>query len=251
MKYKVDENGNIVAKDGKPVVIDDDGNESTVDALSANKNLAAKDREISTLKNEAREYRTGLKAAKEKLDKLGDADLDDILDKANRYGSLEDDHKAQFENYKKSLDDGVKAKDDEIVKLRGELSNILIDNAIIEAPIVEKTIYPREHFKQLYRRHFELKDGKPVASIDGNIVYSKEKPGEPAPVAEALEFIIENDPAKDSILKGSGMQGSGAKPVKGNPNFRTQEDTGRGVDRIRAAIDKGGIPGKKGALTSE
>ena len=250
MKYKFTENGNIAVQDGKPVVIDDDGTESTVDALGANANLKVKDTEIATLRNEAKSKREELQAAKAKLDKIGDANLDDVLDKANRYGDLESDQQKKFDDYKKSLDDGVAAKDAEIGTLKGELEKHLIDNAILQSPTIDKTIYPPEHFLALYRRHFKLEDGKPVAEVDGSVVYSKENPGTPAGITEAIDHIIENDPNKDKILKGSGMQGSGSPPGKGNQNFRNAENSGRGVDRIKGAIDKGGIPGKNSGLTS-
>ena len=109
--------------------------------------LSAKDVEIATLKTESKTRRQELSAAKAKLEKIGDLDLDDVLDKANRYGELESDHKQKFEDYKRSLDDGVAAKDTEIQTLKGQLESHLIDNAILASPVAEKTIYPKEHFK--------------------------------------------------------------------------------------------------------
>lgn len=247
MKYKLTEKGNIVVSNGQPVVIDDDGKESTINALGANVTLAERDKDIATLKTEAKDYRTKLAAAKLIVDKLGDHKVDDLIDTKARYGNLEADHKTNFEAYKASLDDGIKGKDTEILTLKSQLSNHLITNAILQSGVIEKTVYNPDHFLAIFERNFELKEGKPVASLDGQPIYSKENPGTPASVPEALAHIIDKDPARDQILKGSGMQGGGSPPDKGKHSFKAGEAPKTGLDRIRGAISKSGIPGKGGS----
>ena len=59
MKYKLTEDGKAIElKDGKPVVIDDDGKEFTIDALSASE-------KVSAANAEARKYRKEAKDAKD------------------------------------------------------------------------------------------------------------------------------------------------------------------------------------------
>lgn len=97
--------------------------------------------------------------------------------------------------------------------------------------------------KQLRERDaqaFKVEEGKIVAyDASGNKIYSRAKPGELAQFDEALEFLVENYPQKDYILKASGNNGGGSRP--------TQHDIGQKTMK-RSAFDALDVAGKQNAL---
>lgn len=84
-------------------------------------------------------------------------------------------------------------------------------------------------------KYFKLEEGKVVAyDFTGNKIMSREKPGELADFDEALDFIIDNHPQKDTILRaipgGSGAHGSDGTPTGKAINrsqFDAMDDTAR------------------------
>ena len=83
---------------------------------------------------------------------------------------------------------------------------------------LQQVAVPPHLLKATYGGNFKEEDGKLVA-YDGNgqKIYSRSNPGELASFDEALEMIVNADPFKDHILKGTGAAGSGAKPGEGGP----------------------------------
>ena len=66
-----------------------------------------------------------------------------------------------------------------------------------------------------FGQSFKVEDGKVVAyDGSGNKIYSRSKPGELAAFDEALEFLVEQYPQKDHILKASGNQGTGSRQTQ-------------------------------------
>ena len=64
-----------------------------------------------------------------------------------------------------------------------------------------------------FGQRFKLEDGQVVAyGADGNKVYSRSSPGNPAGFEEALEMLVEQYPHRASILKGANASGGGAAP---------------------------------------
>ncbi|MCS5880838.1 hypothetical protein LNP17_13745 [Klebsiella variicola subsp. variicola] len=57
----------------------------------------------------------------------------------------------------------------------------------------------------------------------GNKIYSRSKPGELAAFDEALEFLVEQYPQKDHILKASGNQGGGSRQSQHSLGQKTIE----------------------------
>jgi hypothetical protein len=80
-------------------------------------------------------------------------------------------------------------------------SQFISEKLAVPVPMVEKT----------FGDHFSIEEGKIVAKdANGNQIYSKERPGEPASFDEAMEVLVEQSPYKDNIMKGRGHNGSGA-----------------------------------------
>ncbi|HGK4128302.1 TPA: DUF6651 domain-containing protein, partial [Klebsiella pneumoniae] len=73
----------------------------------------------------------------------------------------------------------------------------------------------------------------------GNKIYSRSKPGELASFDEALEFLVEQYPQKDYILKSSGNNGGGSRQSQHQAGQKTMK---------RDAFDSLDIAGKQNAL---
>lgn len=81
-------------------------------------------------------------------------------------------------------------------------SKFISDKLAVPAPMVEKT----------FGEHFGIDGGRIVAKdANGNQIYSRANPGEAASFDEALEMLVEASPYRDSIMKGTGNSGSGAR----------------------------------------
>ncbi|MEV0651309.1 DUF6651 domain-containing protein, partial [Phytomonospora sp. NPDC050363] len=71
-----------------------------------------------------------------------------------------------------------------------------------------------------------IEDGNVVAyDPSGNKIYSRAKPGELAGFDEALEFLVEQYPQKDHILKASGNTGTGSKQNQFQAGQKTMKRT--------------------------
>ena len=78
--------------------------------------------------------------------------------------------------------------------------------------IADKVAIPADMLQARFGQSFKVEDGKVVAyDGSGNKIYSRSKPGELAAFDEALEFLVEQYPQKDHILKASGNQGGGSR----------------------------------------
>lgn len=68
------------------------------------------------------------------------------------------------------------------------------------------------------------RDGAVVAyDGTGNKIYSRAKPGELASFDEAIEFLVEQYPQKDHILKASGNQGGGSRQSQHQAGQKTMK----------------------------
>lgn len=106
--------------------------------------------------------------------------------------------------------------------------------------IADKIAIPADLLQVRFGQAFKVEEGKIVAyDASGNKIYSRAKPGELAQFDEALEFLVENYPQKDYILKASGNNGGGSRP--------TQHDIGQKTMK-RSAFDALDVAGKQNAL---
>lgn len=218
MKLKLDENGNAVLQDGKPVYVHDDGKEVAFDAAGT---VAT----ITRLNAEAKTHREGKEAAEKALKAF-----EGIADPAAAIKALET---VSNLDQKKLVDAG------EIEKVKSEISKAFqgqLDEATSKAATFEKQLYeekiggafgrskliadklaiPADLVQARFGQAFKIEDGKTVAyDGNGNKIYSHSRPGEIADFDEALEILVEQYPHRDSILKASGANGGGA-PNGGN-----------------------------------
>ena len=212
IQLKTDENGNVVVQDGKPVYMYDDGQEIAFDAMQ---NMA----KISQLNAEAKQHREAKEKAETLLKAFDGLNADDAKKALETVKNLDDKRlidageveKVKAEA-KKAFDEQLAEKDAQINKIKQEYNNAVIGGAFARSSFIkDKTLLPSDIVQSSFGSHFTMENGKIVANLGGNPIYSRKNPGELADFDEALEIIISQYPHKDSILRGSGASGAGVK----------------------------------------
>lgn len=148
--------------------------------------------------------------AREAFDKLSKIDQKKLIDS----GEV-DKVRAEIE---KGYTGRVNELTDTVTKQQSTIDNMRLDAAFGSSKFVnEKIIVPRDMFQGAFAKHFKQEEGKLVPyDASGNKIYSKTRMGETADFDEALERLVENYPAKNSILKGVNANGSGNNGQGGN-----------------------------------
>ena len=245
MKLLLDENGNVVVRNGKPVYVQDDGKEIEFDAPGTINT-------ITRLNSEAKNHREGKEsaaaraaeleaavkvfegldpeAARKALAKLKTIDEGKLIDsgkvdevRAAVAKEYEDRLAAADRTYNERLN-GHQAELEKIKAaneaLNGHLNTEIIGGNFARSKVIaEKLAIPADLVQAKFGSAFKVVDGKLVAvGADGNTIYSRARPGELANFDEALETLVEQYPNRDQILKASGASGSGASASAGRSN---------------------------------
>lgn len=211
MKLKLDENGNVVVQEGKPVYVHDDGKELPFDASAAMQ-------KIGTLNAEAKQHREAKEAAESKLKAFDGIDDVALAKKAVETMKHLDDKKlidaGEAEKVKseaiKLYEEKLAAAEAEKVKIQQQFHSELIGGSFARSKVIaDKLAIPVEVAQAFFGRHFAISDEGQVIAKDahGNEIYSRVTPGAKANFDEALETLIDAYPNKANILKGSGSSG--------------------------------------------
>lgn len=218
MKLKLDAEGHAVLSDGKPVYVHDDGKEVAFDAPGT---VAT----ITRLNGEARDHRVAKEKAETDLKAFaGITDPAAALKALETMSSLDQKKLIDAGEVDRVKSEAIKAVEEKYApivaerdKLQGELHGEKIGGAFSRSKfIADKLAIPADLAQARFGANFKLEDGKVVAyDQSGNKLYSKASPGNLAEFDEAFELIVDAYPYKDNILKGSGQEGSGAKPGSG------------------------------------
>ena len=255
LAYKKNENGNIEADDkGNPLVFDDAKEDSEAFGLDAI-HLFSK---VPALQEESKKHRLKAKDAEEsllKFDPIKDMEITDIQAALEKVKSLKAGDLTKTEEverlkketeeawrikleaaekaYDSKLDEAsqtVKSKDDTIYRLT--VSNRFAASAWFagEDP---KTILTPGIAESHFRDHFKVEDGKMIAyDNNGEMIYSRERPGEPANFDEAMSSIIDAYPDRDRILKApAGGSGTGFNVGGGRFSVKTKTDLKTPADK--------------------
>lgn len=221
MKLKLDDAGNVVVIDGKPVYVHDDGKEIPFDA-------AATVATIGKLNGEAKSHRERAETAEGKL-----KDFDGIQDSKAALKALEivknlDDKKlVDAGEVEKVRAESIKAVEEKYAPIISERDKYRDDlyaekvggNFARSEYITGKLTIPADLAQARFGNAFKVEDGHVVAyGADGQKVFSRINPGQLASFDEALEVLVSNYPHKDSILKGSSGSGSGSQGSGGGAN---------------------------------
>lgn len=253
---KLDAEKHAVLQDGKPVYIDDADNnrEFAFDA----EQMRSK---ISELNGESKTHRLSAKDFKEKLEKFGELnpeDVNNVMAMVSELGGVDGLNKLKLksgvdiEAIKKSITEAYEAKlltaNKTIESLIENERKLLIGNGFAGSQfLAEKTILPGDLAEAYFGKHFKIEDGKVVAYLGENKIFSKARPGELASVDEALEIIVEAYPMRDRILKAPGGGGGGNgggnggrnTTVKSRSEFKTDAEKSKfisenGLDAFKA-----------------
>jgi len=214
MELVLNEQGQAVLRDGKPVYRHPDGKEIVFDAAQAFG-------KIGQLTGENTEYKRRFQDAEGKLKAF-----EGISDPSAAIKALET---VSNLDAKKLIDAG------EVEKVKGEITKAFeakLMEATTKAQTLEQALYgekvggsfarskliaeklaiPADMVQARFGQNFKIEEGRMVAyDAHGNKVYSRANPGELADFDEALDSLIEQYPYKDHILKSSGASGSGAQ----------------------------------------
>lgn len=208
MSWKLDENNNIVLKDGDPIYVDANGVEKTVGVDT-----------IARLNNEAKEHRIAkeealskLKAyegidpqkAREALEMVSKFDANKLID-TGEVDKLKAQITAQFQQQ-------IVEKDNAFNDLKSKFDNMLVDNLFANSEFIRNNVaVPVDMFEAKFKNNFKVENGEVVAyGYDGSRLMSKTRMGEPATCEEAMQILAESHPNKDVILRATPASGSGA-----------------------------------------
>lgn len=213
MKLKLDDNGHVVVRDGKPVYVHDDGKEIAFDAAGTVTTISRLNGEAKGHRERAEKAETALKGF-EGITDAGAAlkALETVkgLDAKTLVGAAEV-HQAKAEAIK-----AVEEKYAPVLKERDDLKTALVSEKLGGAFarskfIADKLAIPADLAQARFGESFRLEGGDVVAyDKAGNKLFSRARPGEAAGFDEALEILIEHYPYRDHIVKGSGASGGGA-----------------------------------------
>ncbi|QMT41247.1 DUF6651 domain-containing protein [Neisseria shayeganii] len=245
MKLKLDDNGNVVLQDGKPVYVHDDGKEIPFDAPAAMQR-------ISALNAEAKGHREAKEAAEAKLKAFDGIDDAEAAKKALATVQNLDDKKlidaGEADKVKaeviKSYEEKLAAAEAATAKVQAQFHSELIGGSFARSKVIaDKLAIPADVAQAFFGKHFGISDDGRIVAKDahGNEIFSRTNPGEKAGFDEALEALIDAYPNKDSILKGSGASGAGTTPGGsggGKTLSREQFEALDPASRMQALQDK-------------
>ena len=229
MKLLLDNNGNAVLKDGKPVYTHDDGQEIAFDAPAS----MAKIKELNT---ESAKHRMDAKSALEKLKLFGDIDAEEAA-KAIETVKNFDDKKfidaGEVEALKRTLAETYAAENgklsDSIKSKDGQIFGLMIGSQFAKSKfLADKVILPADMVQASFGHNFKVEEdahGKLQVNgyLNGEKIFSRENPGELAGFEESLKAMIDAYPMKDRILKAPENGGSGSH---GGANNNTGQKDG-------------------------
>lgn len=231
-KLKLDDKGNVVVQDGKPVYVLEDGKEVAYDAPAMHSKIIA-------LNAESKTHREAREAAEGKLKPFeGITDPAAALKAIETVKNLDDKKLVDAGEVEKIKAAAVRASEEKIAalskshaeeigkrdKMFSELQSTFHGEKIAGAFkgskfVSEKLAIPADFAQSHFGNRFKIEDGKIVAyDASGNKVFSRSKPGDTADFEEAIEQLVDQYPQKEAILKGSGHSGGGGKTApKGEP----------------------------------
>lgn len=208
MSWKLDENNNIMLRDGDPIYVDANGNEKTV-AVDT----------IARLNKEAKDHREAKEEAQAKLKLYEGIDPDKARAALETVAKLDasklidtgevDKVKAQITQ---QFQNQLTEKETAYTELKNKFDNMLVDNMFANSEFIRNNVaVPVDMFEAKFRNNFKIENNEIVAyGYDGSRLMSKNRAGEYATTEEAMQILAESHPNKDVILKANPGNGSGS-----------------------------------------
>lgn len=218
MKLKtVELDGKVYAEviDGKPLYLDDDGKDVAFDAAATRGTITRITEESAGFKRRAQEAETKLKgfegiedpaAARKAMETVQNLDSKKLID-AGEAQRVRDEIAKGYESK-------LAESDKRFSDLSARYASEKIKGAFASSKfITEKVAVPIDMLQATFGSKFAVNEDGAVIALDasGQPLGSSKRFGEPADFEEAIERMIDSYPSRDSILKGTGAQGSGAQ----------------------------------------
>lgn len=238
MKLKLDENGNAVLQDGKPVYVHEDGKEVAFDAPGTVATITRLNSEAKGHRERAENAEKAVKAfegiddpaaAKKALATVANLDAKTLVDAG------------EIETVKAEISKAFQLQLDEVTgkaqTFEQQLYAEKIGGSFSRSKfIADKLAVPADMVQATFGQNLKVEDGKVVAyDAQGQKIFSRARPGELADFDEAIETLVSQYPHRDHILKSSGANGGGAQNGGGN-NQNTKGNFGGGKEDRVAAI---------------
>lgn len=262
MKLKLDDKGNVVVQDGKPVYVNDKGEETAYDAPAMHSKIIDLGKESQKHRESKEAAETKLKtfegitdpvAAVKALETVKNLDEKKLID-AGEVQKIKDAAKtaseAQIVEIQKLHAKEITDRDAKFGSLETRYNGEKVAGAFSSSKFVaEKVAIPSDMLQARFSGNVKIEDGKLVAYYDTegkNKVFSKSRPGENADFEEAIELLVEAYPNKEHILKGTGSSGTGGKGAGalekgGHPAFKGKGNMGgTKEDRVSAIKSRWG-----------
>lgn len=231
-KVTLTENGNAKMENGKLVMESDTGEVFQWDPVAGYAEL----REVRAV---AGTQRVKLKDIEKRLESFGDLNPDEAKQALLTVKTVGEEHKAAIDKIKTEMSGVYEKKlgesDDRIKGLENQLFKLTVTDKFHTSPTAKTLIYTPVDAAKIFDQ-FELDEtGRLLGKINGEIIYSRERPGEPADFEESLKAMIEARPDKEQIIKSSGMQGTGSRPGGGGSAINRELSS---YDRIKKGLDE-------------
>lgn len=256
---KLDDNGNVVLQDGKPVFVDKDGKDIPVDVPQMYQKILDLGKESKRHREAAEaagaEKKTALALfegiedlkewktkADEALEAVKNFNEKDWL-KADKVDSMKRQMKEAHEDEKRqiaaSFNQEKASLTAAIEKQKSQIHKLVISNKFAQHPLWSgeepKTTLRPDMAEAYWGKHFRVEEDEKTGELverayfsNGDLIYSRKRAGEPADFFEAMEEIFDQYPGKESFLRAKGG-GSGASGGDGDKRTPTNQ-----VDKLRA-----------------
>lgn len=228
MKLKtVDVNGQTYAalKDNQPLYIHDDGHEAPFDAAGAIAAISRLNSEQRTRRETNEQLQAKLQgyegisdpaAALAALEMVGKLDAKKLID-IGEVDKVKADMQKVFDDKLARADAQYKPIVKKAQELEQQLKSERVGYAFASSKLVaDQLAIPVDIARTFFGSHFDVVEGQ-VAAVDkeGRPFVSRNNPSVNATFDEGLQILIDAYPHRDTILKGTGATGGGARPGHG------------------------------------
>lgn len=223
MKWKLKKNSDgsvALNEEGFPIWVNEKGEERGYD-------VERMFNKIGELNAEAKGHREARESAESKLKAFEGLDPAVAKDAVNKIQSIQDKklfESGEVDKLKEGINQTWQTKFDAEVaartKAEKDLHNERIGGSFTRSKfIAEKLIVPADLVQAQFGKHFQIVDGKIVATdANGNKILSNKSPGEIAEFDEAMEILVQSYPHRARITKSDQQPGSGNRGQGGGSN---------------------------------
>jgi len=241
-KLKKDENGVAVFVEHKPVYIDPDGKELPLDPVHMYGKIIELGQESKKHREAASKYSEQLKIfegiedlpdwkrkAEEAIEKINNFNDKDWL-KAEKVEKLKEEMASSYNEKLTNVQKGFELKEKDYqnaIKTKdAQMRKLMITNHFSTSPYFSgpnpKTTLPPAIAESYFGKNFKVEEDEKTKEVklvayhdNGEVVLSRERPGEIASLSEAMTAIFEASPYRDQLLKSS-SGGSGSAGGQGD-----------------------------------